>query len=80
MEAADAPTESRSPRTLADISTKAPNELLPQKIDELSDAIGVVRHNLSTLIVGTITCQSHFLSSMTQNPIILPIVKAFFFY
>jgi hypothetical protein len=80
MEATDAPAESCFPRTSADTSAGAPDELPPRKVDELSPATGIVRHNLSITIAGAESCQSRNLSSMTQNPVIPTVVKALFFY
>jgi hypothetical protein len=60
MEVADAAAESHFPRTSADTSTGAADELLPWKVDELSDATGIVRNDLSTTTMGIKFYQSHF--------------------
>jgi hypothetical protein len=80
MEAADAPTESHSPRMSMDTSAGALDELPPRKVDELSDATRIVQHDLSTTTAGAKSYQSRFLSSMTQNLVVPPVVKALFFY
>jgi hypothetical protein len=59
-EAADAAAESRFPRTLADTSAGAADELPPRKVDELSDVTGLVRNELSTTTVGAKSYQSRF--------------------
>jgi hypothetical protein len=59
-EAADAAAESRFPRTSANTSAGAADELLPRKVDELSDATGIVRNDLSTTTAGAESCQSRF--------------------
>jgi hypothetical protein len=42
LEAANAAAESRFPRTSTDTSAGAADELPPRKVDELSDATGIV--------------------------------------
>jgi hypothetical protein len=59
-EAANAAAESRLPRTSADTSAGAADELPPRKVDELSDATGIVRNDLSTTTTGAESCQSRF--------------------
>jgi hypothetical protein len=59
-EAANAAAESRLPRTSADTSARAADELPPRKVDELSDATGIVRNDLSTTTAGAESCQSRF--------------------
>jgi hypothetical protein len=59
-EAADAAAESRFPRTSVDTSAGAGDELPPRKVDELSDATGIVRNDLSTTTAGVESYQSRF--------------------
>jgi hypothetical protein len=60
MEVADAAAESHFPRMLADTSAGAADELPPQKVDELSNATGIVQNDLSTMTAGVESCQSRF--------------------
>jgi hypothetical protein len=63
-----------------DTLAEVPDELLPRKVDQLSLATRIVRHDLSITIAGAESYQSRNLSSMTQNPVIPTVVKALFFY
>jgi hypothetical protein len=59
-EATNVAAESRLPRTSADTSAGAADELLPWKVDELFDVTGIVRNDLSTTTAGAESCQSRF--------------------